>query len=309
MIGYLTSILTLVSIATLVGLALNLQWGLGGLVNFGLAGFYSAGAYSAALLALNGVPPMLALLCAAVFVAVLSAAVSCVSLRLADDHLAIVTLGFSEFIHLVTLNETWLTQGALGLPGIPRPFSAYLAAGHYDAFFALLALALTLVVFAGLQVLAGSPFGRVLRAVRDDDVVAATLGKNVLWVRMQAFAVGGAVIGCAGALHAFHYSYIDPGQFGPIITATAFMAVIMGGRGSNLGLAAGAVTVLFLVEGSRFLNDIIPGLDATRLAALRLMVIGLGLVLLLIFRPRGLLPERRASSTQLTQGHETSWHA
>ena len=302
MIGYLTSILSLVAIATLVGLALNLQWGLGGLVNFGLAGFYTVGAYCAALLTLSGIPPMLALLGAMMMTAAISALVSFVSLRLADDHLAIVTLGFAEFVRLVVLNESWLTQGSLGLPGIPRPFAEAVAPASYETLFAVLALALTVLVFALLQFLAMSPFGRVLRAVRDDDVVAATLGKNVLWVRMQAFAAGGAVAGLAGSLHAFYYSYIDPAQFGPIITATAFMAVILGGRGNNLGLVIGAASVLLLIEGSRFLKDVIPVLDATQLASLRLMLIGLGLILLLIFRPRGLLPERRASSKHLTGG-------
>lgn len=302
MIGYLTSILSLVAIATLVGLALNLQWGLGGLVNFGLAGFYTVGAYVAALLALAGLPPLVAMAAAMVVTAALSAMVSFVSLRLADDHLAIVTLGFAEFVRLVVLNESWLTQGSLGLPGIPKPFATLVAPANYDELFAALALALAALVFLALQYLATSPFGRALRAVRDDEIVAATLGKNVLWVRMQAFAVGGAVVGLAGALHAFYYSYIDPGQFGPIITATAFMAVIMGGRGNNLGLAIGAASVLFLIEGSRFLKDLIPVLDATQLASLRLMMIGLGLILLLIYRPHGLLPERRANSKRLIGG-------
>jgi ABC-type branched-subunit amino acid transport system permease subunit len=300
MIGYIPALLSLLAVAILVGLALNMQWGLGGLVNFGLAGFYAVGAYTAALLSLSGVPPLVAALAAMLATALISALVSFVSLRLAEDHLAIVTLGFAELVRLATVNETWLTKGSLGLPGIPRPLSSLVAPAYSDIAFALLALLLAALLYVLLDRLATSPFGRVLRAVRDDDVVAATLGKNVLWVRMQAFAVSGAAIGLAGALHSFYYSYIDPGQFGTIITATAFMAVIMGGRGSNLGAMIGAAMVLLLIEGSRFLKDIFGVLDATQIASLRLMLIGLGLILLLIFRPQGLLSERRASCKDLT---------
>jgi len=302
MMGYLPTLLSLLAIATAVGLALNMQWGLGGLVNFGVAGFYAVGAYTAALLSLAGVPPLAAAFAAMVVTAILSGLVSFVSLRLAGDHFAIVTLGFAELVHLAMLNEIWLTRGSLGLPGIPRPFSTFVAPAYSDLAFAALALALVALVYVLLECLAISPFGRALRAVRDDDVVAATLGKNVLWIRMQAFGVSGAALGLAGALHAFYYSYIDPGQFGPIITATAFMAVIMGGRGSNLGVIIGTATVLLLIEGSRFLKDVFLVLDATQIASVRLMLIGLGLILLLIFRPQGLLSERRANSKHLTGG-------
>lgn len=295
MTGYLTTLIPLLAIAVLVALALNLQWGLGGLVNFGLAGFYALGAYVAALLALGGVPTVAAMLAAMAATAAFSAAVSLVSLRLADDHLAIVTLGFAECVRLVLLNEGWLTQGSLGLPGIPRPFAGLVDPSRYEMLFAAFALAAAGLTYWTFQRVAISPFGRALRAVRDDDVVSATLGKHVLWIRLRAFAIGGAAVGLAGALHAFHYTYIDPGQFGPIITATAFMAVIAGGRGSNCGLVVGAAAVMLLVEGSRFLKDLIAGLDASQLAAFRLMLIGLGLVLLLMYRPQGLLAERRST--------------
>lgn len=299
MITYLSTILTLVSIAAMVGLALNLQWGLSGMVNFGIVGFYVLGAYAAALSALAGLAPGLALVAAAIICAAASALVSLISLRLSEDYLAITTLGFAEVVRLVVLNETWLTEGALGLPGIPRPLHDAIGADYYGWFFLAFSWALLFVIYVLLERLARSPFGRALRALREDDVVAATLGKKVLWLRMRAFAIGGAVIGVAGALHAFYYSYIDPSQFGPIITAYAFMAVIAGGRGSNRGLLIGAISVMVLIEGTRFLKDFIPVFDAGQLAAIRLALIGLGLILLLIFRPQGILPEYRLRSTEL----------
>jgi ABC-type branched-subunit amino acid transport system permease subunit len=154
-------------------------------------------------------------------------------------------------------------------------------------------LAIVLMLYVFLEILLRSPFGRAVRAVREDDIVAATLGKNVVGLRVRAFALGGAIIGIGGSLHAFYMTYIDPSQFSTIITAYAFMAVIAGGRGSNKGLLIGAVTIMTLVEGSRFLKDVLYVFDATQLAALRLILIGLGLILFLIYRPQGMLPEYR----------------
>jgi branched-chain amino acid transport system permease protein len=144
-----------------------------------------------------------------------------------------------------------------------------------------------------LNVLARSPFGRIVRALREDDVVAATLGKNVLWARVRVFAIGGAFIGLAGSMHAFYYQYIDPTQFTNIVIAYAFMAVIAGGRGAHAGAIWGAAAVMVLLEGSRFLKDVIPGLDSDRLAAIRIIIIGVGLILLLIYRPQGFMREYR----------------
>jgi branched-chain amino acid transport system permease protein/neutral amino acid transport system permease protein len=293
MIGYLATIAVLVSIAALVGLGLNMQWGVNGLVNFGVAGFFSLGAYVTALVAVAGGGPFGGLVAAAIACAVASAVLALLSTRLDDDYLAIVTIGFAEVVRLVLLNESWLTGGALGIANIPRPFATLVPAGIYHTVFLGMAVATVAIVLAVLEALVRSPFGRALRAVRDDDVVAAALGKPVLVLRMKAFAIGGAVMGIAGALHAFYLTYIDPTQFTPILTAYAFMAVIAGGRGSNVGLLLGAGTIMALIEGTRFLKDAIPFLDNTRLAALRLALIGVGIIVLLIYRPQGLIAEPR----------------
>ena len=293
MAAYLVTILTLVSIAAVFGLALNLQWGLCGMVNFGLAGFVALGAYSCALLALAGANSLVATVGAMIVCAAACGATALISLRLSDEYLAILTLGFGEVVRLVILSEQWLTNGSLGLPGIPRPFAAWLPERHYEVWFLGFCLVIVLALYGFLEILARSPFGRAVRAVREDAVVAATLGKNVVGLRVRAFALGGAIIGLGGSLHAFYMTYIDPSQFSAIITAYAFMAVIAGGRGSNKGLLIGAVTIMFLVEGSRFLKDVIYIFDATQLAALRLILIGLGLILFLIYRPQGILPEYR----------------
>jgi len=302
MTAYLVTILILVGIVAILGLALNLQWGLCGMVNFGIAGFFALGAYTAALIALGGAGTLLATLAAAIVCAAACAAVAVISLRLSDEYLAILTLGFGEVIRLVVLNEEWITQGSLGLPGIPRPLWGLVPEHSYEVLFLALLALVVLGLFGALEILLRSPFGRAIRAVREDDVVAATLGKNVTMLRVKAFALGGAIIGVAGAFHAFYLTYIDPSQFSAIITAYTFMAVIAGGRGSNRGLLLGAATIMVLIEGSRFLKDLFNVLDATQLAAIRLIFIGLGLIVFLIYRPQGLLPEYRLKTKSFEQG-------
>jgi ABC-type branched-subunit amino acid transport system permease subunit len=164
---------------------------------------------------------------------------------------------------------------------------------YYQYFLLGLSIMLLIGTVWFLNVIARSPFGRIVRAVREDDVVAATLGKYVLWARIRIFAIGGAFIGLAGSLHAFYYQYIDPTQFSSIVIAYAFMAVIAGGRGAHQGVIWGAVVVMVLLEGSRFAKDLIPALDSDQLAAIRIIIIGVILILLLIFRPHGFVREYR----------------
>ena len=291
MITYALSILVLVSIAGIVALALNLQWGLTGLVNFGLFGFYMLGAYVCAILVHSGYNPWLSVLAAIGVTALVSALVSLISIRLADDYLAIVTLGFAECLRLIITHEEWATRGSLGIADITRPVNG-------DGAFVLLSLAALALVFVLMERVARSPFGRVARALRDDPLVVAAMGKNVLAFRVRLFALGGAALGIAGSLHALYYQYIDPTQFGPIITGYAFMAVIIGGRGSNKGVLLSAFSVVLLLESTRFLNDYIVWLSAAELASLRLILIGVGLILIMIFRPQGMLGEHRLQATQ-----------
>jgi len=295
MISFLVLIGIVICFSAILALALNFQWGLGGMVNFGLTGFYALGAYSAALLMLKaGANTFVAALGAMAIVAAVCGLVAFVTLRVTEeDYFAIVTLGVGEMLRLVALNEDWLTKGALGLTGVPRPFGDAIAPQYYQYFLLALAVALLLPTLWFLDRLARSPFGRLVRAVREDDVVAATLGKNVLWVRVRVFAIGGAIIGLAGSLHGFYYQYIDPTQFTNIVIAYAFMAVIAGGRGAHRGAILGAAFVMLLLEGSRFAKDVIPALDSDQLAAIRIIIIGVGLILLLIHRPRGFFREYR----------------
>lgn len=292
MSAYLIATLCVVIILTLAGLALNLQWGMGGLVNFGLFGFYMLGAYVSGLLVVGGLPPLAAMAVAIVATAAVSAFVSLISIRLSEDYLAIVTLGFAECVRIFISYEDWLTRGPLGVSGITRPFAGLVPAAWSDLLFLGFALVTLAITYGIIALVAASPFGRLMRATRDDPEVVASLGRSVLFIRLRSFALGGAILGLAGSLHAFYYSYIDPTQFSAIITAYAFMAVVIGGRGSNRGVLIAAVVLVFLLEGSRFAVDLVPGLDSATLAALRLIGMGVALVALLVLKPGGFGRER-----------------
>ena len=295
MISFLVLMSIVVCFSAILAVALNFQWGLGGMVNFGLAGLYALGAYSCALLMLKGgANTLFATLGAMAVVGAVCGVIAFVTLRVTEeDYFAIVTLGVGEMLRLVALNEDWLTKGALGLTGIPRPLGDVIPPQYYQYFMLGLAVLLLAATVWFLNRIARSPFGRIMRAVREDDVVAATLGKHVLWARVRIFAIGGAFIGLAGSLHAFYYQYIDPTQFSTIVIAYAFMAVIAGGRGAHRGTIWGAAVVMLLLEGSRFVKDLIPGVDSDQLAAIRIIIIGVGLIMLLIYRPQGFLREYR----------------
>ena len=294
MIAYLTAIATLVGVRALLTLGLNVQWGLAGLVNLGAVAFFAVGAYTSALLAVAGTPLLFAWPAAIGFAAAAAAGLAMVALRLREDYLAIVTLGFGEVLRLFLLNEAWLTRGANGVTGIPRPLHAYFS-GHYDVFYLILVLVAVALVYVALERVRRSPFGRVLRAIREDETVAAVAGKPVFRFKVQAFALGAGVAGLAGILFAHYLAYIEPNMFLPQESLFVWLALILGGSGNNRGALVGSVVLLGLLEGSRFAKDVIPFLTGVRLAAAQQMLVGVVLVVLMIRRPEGLLPEKPGS--------------
>src|SRR5712692_2663192 len=288
MIAYLTAIATLVGVRALLTLGLNVQWGLTGLVNLGVVAFFAVGAYTSALLAVGGAPLALAWPAAVALAAAAGGGLAMVALRLREDYLAIVTLGFGEVLRLFLLNEAWLTRGANGVTAIPRPLHARFT-GHYDFFYLALVLISAALVYWALERVRRSPFGRVLRAIREDETVAAVAGKAVFRFKVQAFALGAGV---AGILFAHYLAYIEPNMFLPQESLFVWLALILGGSGNNRGALLGSAVLLGLLEGSRFAKDVIPFLTGVRLAAAQQILVGVVLVVLMIKRPEGLLPEK-----------------
>jgi branched-chain amino acid transport system permease protein len=293
MSSYFVAIGTFVGIYALLALALNIQWGFAGLVNLGIVGFFAIGAYSTALLTVQGMPFLAGVILAILLSALLGAVVAMATLRLREDFLAIVTLGFSEILRLFLINEDWLTRGTSGIKGIPRPLRQAFSSGGYELFYLLLVAGAVVIAFLVLERVRISPFGRVLRAIREDEDIAQVAGKNTFRFKVQAFTLGASLAGLSGFLYAHYVTYISPETFVPTLTIYIWVALMAGGSGNNKGAILGAVVLLGFLEGARFLKDLIFFLSDVKLAAAREILVGVFLILLLIYKPEGVLPEQK----------------
>ena len=294
MTAYLISMATFAGFFMILALALNLQWGMTGMVNFGIAGFYATGAYTSGLLTTDAGWPFLAgFFAAGLLSMVFGVGLALLSMRLRDDFLAIVSLGFAELVRLFILNEDWLTHGPRGLPIEVRPMAGYFDREGYALFYLGLVAVVILIVFLINEHIRKSPYGRVMKAIREDDLVAQTLGKDVRRTRIQIFALGAFFMGLAGSLNAHYIQNISPDAFTPIIAIFIWMCVITGGAGNNKGLLIGAGLVMLLLEGTRFLGDIFSFLDAEKSSAIRIIIISVLLILVIRFRPEGIMPEEK----------------
>jgi branched-chain amino acid transport system permease protein len=292
MASYLLFIATIGGIYAMLALSLNLIWGGAGMVNLGLAGFFAVGAYASALLTTTGHAPILAGWALALIAGGAAGLIVTLSTtRLREDYLAIVTLGFAEVVRLIAANETWLTRGTDGISGIPGPWKAALGRDFNAAYLVILLVVLA-AVFLLMRRIDRSPYGRALRAIREDAQVAQVAGKPVLRFKAQAFALSAAIAGLAGALYGHFTSYIAPDLFLPLITVYIFLAVASGGIGSPAGALVGAYLLMTLLESARFFVELIPAVSAVQRAALKELLIAVALILVLRLMPVGLLPER-----------------
>lgn len=290
------------AIYALLSLGLNLQWGFTGLFNIGVAGFFAVGAYTSALLTTPPSPSHLGGFQLPMFVGVLGAllasgilalVIGWPTLRLRDDYLAIATIGIAETLRLALKNETWLTNGVQGIRDIPRPLQE-LFSTMYDRFYLGLLVGTLLCVYLASQRLIRSPWGRVLKAIREDETVADSLGKNVFRYKMQALILGAMIMGLGGSFYAHYVRYISPDAFDPLMgTFIVWVMVIAGGSGNNLGVIVGAAVIWYLWSFSEdAVMRLLPPQLGTRAGDLRVIVIGLVLQAILLKRPQGLIPER-----------------
>jgi branched-chain amino acid transport system permease protein len=276
-VDYLLHILVVVQIYAIFALSLNLEMGFAGLYNFGHIAFFGLGAYASALLSLAGVPVSLSMAAAMAFAGVAGWMVSLPTLRLSGDYFGIATLVFAEMAHLFFLNERDLTRGPMGLPDIPRP--SWIGSGAESlSLFLVFAFLCLLVTLAILGRLTRSPFGRALKVIREDEFVAQALGKNTVALKTRAVVIGSVFAGLAGALWAHYITYISPSDFTLTETILVLLCVVLGGRGTLAGPVLGAVAVVFFGEFIRFIQG---------------MVYGLILILMMLRRPQGIIPESR----------------
>ncbi len=281
---YFLHILVITGIYVILTLSLNLVVGYTGLAALGHAAFSCVGAYTSALLALNyGVSPWLGLIAGACVAAVLGVVIGAPSLRLRGDYLALATFGLGVIVYSVAKNWVAVTRGPMGLPGIPG-FSVFGA--EISAVWSYLILVAVFVVLTYLVIrrIVRSPFGRILRAIRDDELAALAMGKNVDKHKIIVFVVGAFFAGIAGSLYAHYITFIDPSSFTVMESITILLMVVFGGMGSLGGSFVGAAVLVIFPELLRFL-----GMPSSVAAPLRQMIYGLLLIGLMLKRPQGIL--------------------
>ncbi|MCG7934258.1 MAG: branched-chain amino acid ABC transporter permease [Candidatus Thiodiazotropha taylori] len=281
---YIAHILVLVEIYVLLSISLNLISGYTGLLSIGHAAFFGIGAYTAALLSLNIQSSFLVTMIATIVLSgIVGAVVSLPALRIRDDYFVIATLAFQAVVFNILNNWVSLTSGPMGLPGIPKPsVFGWVLSSKADYLLALLILCV--VVFLFSVRLVKSPFGRVLKAIREDEEFTQCAGKNVLKYKTLVFILGSIVAAVAGVMYAHYITYIDPTTFDIMESIYILTIVIIGGAGSVWGPIVGAVLLVVLPELLRFL-----GLPTPIAANVQQIIYGLALVLTMMWRPQGLV--------------------
>jgi neutral amino acid transport system permease protein len=360
-LNYVAFLITSMAIYSILGLGLNLQWGVTGLINFGVAGFVAVGAYGTVVMSVMGVPLALAMLLGGLAAAVFGLGLGFSTLRLREDYLAIVTIGAAELVRLVVNNESLVDgrSGAMGITGFPLPLAEfrpdivtrYGMAGLVTVAFGLFALKLwqwtrrrlagaaqknnwvwavtvfvgllslraygvtahamlnfranqvmngmlfcsllvATIAFIGVELLVKSPWGRVLKAIREDEEVAKALGKNVFWYKLQALMIGGFLTGVGGAFYAWQQSNVYPNNFKSDLTFNVWILMVLGGAGSNPGVVVGAIVFWAYTALTRDLGKLLPMIPGAQIDAFRMVVIGLLLIGLMVWRPQGIMGDR-----------------
>ncbi len=284
-------------------LGLQLNVGTTGITNFGQAGFMAIGAYTMAILVVKEGWSWWWAMPAAIAASMLAAiVVGLPSLRLRADYFAITTLAFAEIVRYLADNERDLTEGSQGLLGYNSDwFRLSLRLGnwldghgiHVTSFlFPLLLVSwgILLVLTLLVALVVRTPWGRVLRAIREDEDAARALGKNTLAYKLQSLALAAALAAIAGFVLALNLTLLVPDEFDPVFTIFGFVIVILGGLGSYFGVILGSVILMTVLEGTRYVE--LP-LSSDKVAAIRFIIVGLVLILLMAFRPQGILGSKQ----------------
>ncbi len=299
---YAVTFLTMGGIYAILCLALNMQWGFGGLFNAGIAGFYAVGAYTGAILTAASsnahvggfdLPIIVGLICAGIASGIVGWMIARICVRLKADYLAMASIGIAEIIRLSIINEEWLTNGSLGVSRIPRPLQTIFSGRESELVFVIFVWLIVAVTFLVARRLQRSPWGRVMRAIRDNEEAAASIGKDVQRFRTQTFVVGAIFMGVAGALSAHYFKFFSPDATEPLlITFLAWVMLISGGSGNNIGAIAGALVIWAIWSMTEIVTQQLPPDWAARSSYIRMLLVGLLLQFVLQRFRSGLFPEK-----------------
>lgn len=279
MTSYLAGLFSSIGIYLILGMSLNLALGFTGLLSLGHVAFFGIGAYTSALLAAQGIPFPIAFLSAGIASGLAGGLLAFPIRKLRGDYLSLATLAFHFVVFSLATNLEFLTRGPLGIAGISRPLGL-----ENDYAFLAFVWACALVVFFFLFQLTRSPFGRLLEAVRDDETLLRTLGKNTLQLKFTSLFISAFLTGIAGSLFSVYVGYINPATFSLEEVILALTLVIVGGVASLPGTVIATIVLMSLPEMLRFLP-----LSSEVLGPLRQMLYAVVLLAILRFRPRGIL--------------------
>jgi neutral amino acid transport system permease protein len=300
----------------LAALGLNIQFGYAGLLNFGQAGFAAIGAYSIAVLVVTLNQPLwVALIAAIIFSALFGLLLGVPTLRLRADYLAIVTIAAAEIVRQVARSVS-LNQYFGGSDGITGKYAAefynlnpipiglntpILRYSQNDLWVVINGWTLVLIIVLITWLLMRSPWGRVLKSIREDEEAVRSLGKNVYLYKMQALILGGIIGGLAGVVFAVAAQSVQPDNYSTTLTFFGYAVLILGGAARVFGPVAGAMIFWFLlVFTGQFLNQAIAAgyisnsiMRPDQVGQVQFMLVGLGLMLLMIFRPQGIFGDKK----------------
>ena len=281
---YVFHIIIMLNIYIMLTLSANLTIGMANLLTMCQAAFYGIGAYIGTFFLMQFNLPFLVIAALVMlFTGAFSFLISYASVRLKDDYFVIATMGFQLIVYTILYNWTDVTRGPYGIPGIPgiRLFGLFELTGVYA--YLVLSLVLMAVVVFLFHHLVESPFGRVLNAIRADEITVKSMGRNIVKFKSLAFFLSAAVAGLAGIIYASYVNYIDPTSFTLDESIFILSALFIGGIGNTKGPILGAMFVVLLPEFLRFV-----GLPDSVAANLRQIIYGLALILVMYYRPQGL---------------------
>jgi len=294
LIVYGLNVAVYIGIFAIIAVSLNLEYGFTGLGNFGKAGFFLIGAYAYALVATAGLPSFLSIIVAASVCAIVGLLISLPALKLREDYLAIVTLTFAEIIRTIVKSEKWIANGVWGI-GVPAAINTGNASYNVGIIINLLLVygCLSLVLLFA-EMLTNSPYGRIIRGIREDEDAIDALGKSKSGYKAQVLMTASAIAGIAGALFGQYVGYIEPNMFVPILTFTIWIMVILGGPANNWGVILGAALEQLFERGTKIIKDYIAlPVDPNNL---QYILFGILIILILLYRPAGLLSESKVKT-------------
>lgn len=281
---YLLYIGVMILIYVCLAASLNLIVGYTGILSLAQAAFFGVGAYVAAIMALKlNSPFLINIICAILLCGILGALVGIPSLRIHDDYFVIATFAFQVIMFSILNNWVSFTGGPMGLPGIPQPVIFDIMISSHIDFLVLSGIFCILILWINRRIV-HSPFGRVLKAIREDEVYAQVSGKNIAVYKVLVFVIGAGMAAVAGVIYAHYISFVDPTSFTVMESIFIISIVIVGGAGSLWGPVLGAVILVVLPEILRFI-----GLPSSVAANVRQILYGGLLVTFMMWRPQGLL--------------------